>query len=151
MSVVNQKAGSDQLSVTDWPFYWLTRAMARYTDSVTSALDGSNLDLPGWRVTMILHNAGWLSVSEIAAQSNTKLPAMTKTILRMKADGLVISRADETDRRVTLISLTPAGEAKTNVAMDAAQHVYRRAFHGMSQEQQDMLSSLLRDVAENLR
>jgi hypothetical protein len=33
----------------------------------------------------------------------------------------------------------------------AAHHVFRRAFHGMPPQQQDMLSQLLRNVAENLR
>ncbi len=138
-------------SITTWPFYWLTRAVGRYVDSVTSALDGTSLDLPTWRVLMTLKDAEWLSVSEIAAQSNTKLAAMTKTVQRMKAEGLVQSREGEVDRRVTLVSLTPAGLSATETATNAARHVYRRAFHGMTADQQDRLSALLRDVAENLR
>lgn len=144
-------AAPDELSIRTWPFYWLTRAMARYTGSMASALEGTGLDLPSWRVIMVLREAGWLSVSEIASQSNTKLAAMTKTVQRMKADGLVDSREGEADRRVTLVTLTPAGSQAAEAAMDAAHHVFRRAFHGMSSQQQDMLSQLLRDVAENLR
>ena len=139
------------LSVRNWPFYWLTRAMARYVDGVTSALDGSGLDLPAWRVVMTLREAEWLSVSEIASQSNTKLAAMTKTVQRMKAEGLVQTREGDADRRVTLVALTPAGEQASAIALDAANHVFRRAFHGMDVEQQELLSTLLRAVAENLR
>ena len=145
------KAAEAELSIRTWPFYWLTRAMARYTDGMASALEGTGLDLPSWRVVMVLRGSGWLSVSEIASQSNTKLAAMTKTVQRMKADGLVDSREGETDRRVTLVALTPAGTEAAEAAMTAAHHVFRRAFHGMSAPQQNMLSQLLRDVAENLR
>lgn len=148
---MNAHANEDLPSVTTWPFYWLTRAVGRYVDSVTSALDGTGLDMPAWRVIMTLKDAEWLSVSEIAAQSNTKLAAMTKTVQRMKAEGLVQSREGEVDRRVTLVSLTPAGVEAAKVAAEAARHVYRRAFHGMTAEQQEDLSVLLRDVAENLR
>jgi DNA-binding MarR family transcriptional regulator len=116
-----------------------------------SALEGSGLDLPSWRVIMVLRDSGWLSVSEIAAQSNTKLAAMTKTVQRMKAEGLVDTREGEADRRVTLVALTPAGNRTAQAAMEAAHHVFRRAFHGMPPQQQDMLSQLLRNVAENLR
>lgn len=144
-------AKNEELSVTTWPFYWLTRAMARYSDGMTSALEGSGFDLPSWRVLMVLRGGGWFTVSEIALQSNTKLAAMTKTVHRMKADGLVDSRSGETDRRVTLVTLTPRGEAAADVALDAARHIYRRAFHGMSNAQQETLSELLRTVAENLR
>lgn len=140
-----------ELSVRTWPFYWLTRAMARYTDSMTSALEGTGLDLPSWRVVMVLRESGWLSVSEIASQSNTKLAAMTKTIQRMKADGLVDSREGEADRRVTIVTLTPEGTRAAEAAMDAARHVFRRAFHAMPAEQQDTLSQLLRELAEKLR
>lgn len=148
---LDQDAPTNELSIRTWPFYWLTRAMARYTDSITSALDGTGLDLPFWRVVMVLRGAGWLSVSEIAAQSNTKLAAMTKTVQRMKAQGLVESREGEVDRRVTLVILTPAGEQAAQAAMDAAEHVFRRAFHGMSDEQRDLLSNLLHNVADNLK
>ena len=148
---MNAEATEAELSVRTWPFYWLTRAMARYTDGMASALEGTGLDLPSWRVVMVLHGSGWLSVSEIASQSNTKLAAMTKTVQRMKSDGLVESREDATDRRVTLVTLTPRGEQAAEGAMQAARHVYRRAFHGITTKQQDLLSHLLHEVADNLR
>jgi DNA-binding MarR family transcriptional regulator len=149
--LVEAETAEAELSIRTWPFYWLTRAMGRYTDSMMSALEGSGLDLPSWRVIMVLRDSGWLSVSEIAAQSNTKLAAMTKTVQRMKAEGLVDTREGEADRRVTLVALTPAGNRTAQAAMEAAHHVFRRAFHGMPPQQQDMLSQLLRNVAENLR
>jgi DNA-binding MarR family transcriptional regulator len=151
MDRMSNTAPSQELSVTNWPFYWLTRAMARYLDGVTSALEGTGLDLPAWRVVMILHDADWLSVGHIAAQSNTKLAAMTKAIQRMEAEGLVQKREGDTDRRVTLVALTPAGNDAAKAAMDAANHVFRRAFHDMTPDRQDELSLLLRQVAENLR
>jgi DNA-binding MarR family transcriptional regulator len=141
----------EHLSVRQWPFYWLTRATTRYLDAIGSALDGSGLDLPSWRVVMTLREAGWLSVSEIAAQANSKLATMTKTVQRMRADGFVDCREGDTDRRVTLVSLTPAGRAAAERAAAAAEHVFRRAFHDMPAQKRDDLTRLLRDVAENLR
>lgn len=138
-------------SYRDWPFYWLTRAHARYINSLTSALAGSGLDASSWRVIMILRERHSASVSEIASEANSKLSTMTKVVKRMQADGLVDSREGASDRRVTEVSLTQAGHALADVALDAARHVRNRAFGNMADEQLDILSELLCDVAENLR
>jgi DNA-binding MarR family transcriptional regulator len=148
---MNPTTVGEQLSVRQWPFFWLTRANARYLDAVGSSLEGSGLDLPSWRVVMTLREAEWLSVSEIAAQANSKLATMTKTVQRMRSDGMVICRESDTDRRVTLVSLTPAGREAAEGAATAAEHVFRRAFQDMATEQREQLTQLLREVAENLR
>lgn len=149
--IVSRDNSGEHLSVRQWPFYWLTRATSCYLDAVGSTLEGSGLDLPSWRVAMTLREAEWLSVSDIAGQANGKLATMTKTVQRMRSDGLVACRADESDRRVTLVSLTPKGRAAAERAAAAAEHVFRRAFHAMPAEQRDGLTRLLREVAENLR
>lgn len=144
-------AGKDPLSFRDWPFYWLTRANARYLDALNSALAESGLDPSSWRVIMILKEKQWLSVSEIAAQANSKLSTMTKTIKRMQADGLIASREGLRDRRVTEVSLTRKGQDAAPGAMDAAQHVFNRAFANIAEDRLALLNELLGEVAENLR
>lgn len=146
------EAGSEtSVSVTEWPFYWLTRAMAAYTNAITSVLQDTGLDLPSWRVVMVLREAEWLSVSEIAALSNTKLAAMTKTVQRMKSEGLVETREGETDRRVTLVTLTDAGKLAAAAGTEAATRVAHRAFYQITDVDQRQLSGLLAKIANNLR
>lgn len=144
-------AGRGTLSFRDWPFYWLTRANARYLDALHSALGETGLDPSSWRVIMILKETQWLSVSELAAQANTKLSTMTKTVKRMEADGLAASRAGVRDRRVTEVGLTRKGQDMAPDATRAAQHVYDRAFNRISEERLALLNELLGEVAENLR
>ncbi len=138
-------------SYREWPFYWLTRAYARYIDALTSALAGTGLDASSWRVVMILREHDWASVSDIASEANAKLSTMTKVVKRMQAEGLVASREGIVDRRVTEVSLTEKGLASADVALSAAQHVRARAFGAMEKEGLAELSRLLGAVAENLR
>jgi len=140
-----------QMSHDDWPFYWLTRAHNRYLDALSSALAGTGLDATMWRITMILKDCEWLSVSEIAVQANTKLSTMTKAVQRMEAAGLVTSRPGERDRRVTEVRMTDAGQAQVESAVAATRHVYNRAFGNIDQARLKALTELLGEVAENLR
>ncbi|MBB3861282.1 DNA-binding MarR family transcriptional regulator [Novosphingobium hassiacum] len=139
------------VQVTEWPFYWLTRAGVAYADAMTSALQGTGLDMPSWRVVMVLRDAEWMSVSEIAALSNSKLAAMTKTVQRMKADALVETRESSADRRVTEVTLTQTGRHAAAVGNQAASRVAHRAFYHMSDRDQQQLSALLANVVQNLR
>ncbi len=145
-------SGTDgQLSYKDWPFYWLTRAHGRYIDALNSALEDSRLDPTEWRVIMVLQEDQWMSVSELAAQANTKLSTMTKAVKRMEKEGLVILRNGLRDRRVTEVSLTRVGHDKMADATKAATHVYRRAFMDVPDDRVEQLRELLTELAENLR
>ena len=145
------KGVTPAFSVRTWPFYWLIRATNGYLGNIEDLLDGTGLDVPRWRVLMTLREERWLSVSDIAVHSNTKLSTMTKTVQRMQADGLVACRESKADRRVTEVDLTATGIVASDVARDAAMHVFERAFRGMSDREVGQLNSLMKQVADNLR
>ena len=140
-----------QLSYDAWPFYWLTRAHGRYQDALHSALAGTGMDATSWRIVMILKEQEWMSVSDIAGQSNTKLSTMTKAIQRMETAGHVTLRESPRDRRVTEVALTHIGRELVDVAVETARHVFNRAFAGIGPERLQLFKELLGDVAENLR
>lgn len=134
----------------DWPFYWLTRASARYLLHIEVALKAIGLDVPRWRVLMSIHESGCASVSEIADQAIVKLPTMTKIVQRMQADGLVICRPRATDARVTEVLLTPSGLNARQQAWSEADRIYRKAFGAMSKRDIEKLNALLVRVFDNL-
>lgn len=140
-----------KLAYDEWPFYWITRAHNRYIDALGSALAGTGLDATMWRITMILKQRGWMSVSELATQANAKLSTMTKATKRMEAAGLVQLRPSIDDRRVTEVCLTTEGEMRIDRAVATARHIYNRAFGTMDPERIKLLTQLLGEVAENLR
>ena len=70
-----------------WPFYWLTRATARYLIRLETALKPAGLDVPRWRVLMSLQGQDRASVSELAEHAIVKLPTMTKIVHRPASAG----------------------------------------------------------------
>jgi DNA-binding MarR family transcriptional regulator len=54
---------------------------------------------------------GPLTPSELAARERVQRPTATRLLARLEAPGLVARTADPTDRRSSLVAVTPAGEA----------------------------------------
>ena len=138
------------ISYRTWPFYWLARAGGRYRARMEEMLRPTGLDMPRWRVLMTLHQDRVASVSEIAAHAIEKLPTMTKIIQRMEIDGLVRRQPRPGKERVMEVVLTDRGELAGDDAWRSAATLYEQAFAGMSTEEIDRLTALLKRVAENL-
>ncbi|MEV4890219.1 MarR family transcriptional regulator [Nonomuraea sp. NPDC055795] len=58
-----------------------------------------------------------LPLSRLAARVGAHPTTLTKTIDRLERDGLVVRRSMEGDRRVTVVEITPAGEAAQQEVM----------------------------------
>lgn len=133
-----------------WPFYWLTRANGRYLQVLATRLRDVDLDIPRWRVLMLLESGKARSMSYLAKEAISKLPTMTRITQRMEEAGLVRTRPRETDARVTEVLLTPAGEAARAESWAVTQSMFDTAFQGMDAEDVDTLNRLLRAVESNL-
>lgn len=58
-----------------------------------------------------LHRCGPVPVGTLAEVEQVSAPTATKVVARLHAAGLVERQPDPTDRRVSVVALTPAGEA----------------------------------------
>lgn len=77
---------------------WLRRAVR---PAEWSAIALSTLDA--------LDRLGPLRVTDLVARERITQPGMTGLVARLEAAGLVTRRADPTDGRATLVTITPAG------------------------------------------
>ncbi len=62
-----------------------------------------------WRVLATLASSEPMSIGRLAEISVTKQPTVTRLLDRMEARGQVRRLPHDTDRRVTLVGITPAG------------------------------------------
>ena len=139
-----------EFNFLDWPFYWLARVDRQYHSVLERVLARISLDIPSWRVLMILHSIGTASVSEVAEQSIVKLSTMTKIIQRMEADGFVSSAPSEQDRRVTMVTITTRGEEKGRAAWVESEKIKDRVFADISPEDRVQMIDLLRRLSGEL-
>lgn len=78
---------------------------------VREMLSNSPVNEQKWRVLRVLDEGGALDQNTIAQRSCLLLPSLTRILSVMEADGLVSRRADDEDRRRSIVKIEAAGRA----------------------------------------
>lgn len=148
---LNAKQKGDPLTpdfkLENSPFYAMNRAIGFYDREMTRMLRAVGVDIPRWRVLMLAHERGPISVSEIAEYAVMKQSTTTRVIQRMCRDGLITVDARVSDARVTEVALTASGAEAVERIRQAASKVYGKAFRDFQPQQ---IASLL-DLVANLQ
>ncbi len=153
VSVASAWKSSDQsvsYRASGYPFYLVTRVSSRYYLAMESEIKEIGMDLPRWRVMLILSEIGQASVSEIGAHAVSKLSTITKTVQRLEGDGLVSTRPRPSDARVTEVQLTARGRAVVEKVRPRGRQVFEQAFAGFDDQSVAELVHLLEQVFANL-
>lgn len=145
-----QASSEHQFHRADWPFYWIARVNALYTQEMERVLKVVNCDISTWRVLAILQEQGVSSVSDIALHSVSKLSTTTKIVYRMKADGLVETNTSASDGRVTQVSLTDLGRHTIEEIQHGTSDIFRTSFKGLTEAQITKLNGTLEKIFNNL-
>lgn len=142
--------GTPDFRLERYPFYLLNRTVGRYNTLIEARLRAIGLDVPYWRVLMILGETMPLGVNRIAAAAVINLSTMMRIVQRMERDGLVRSAPSSGDARVTEVALTAAGEAKLAAARAITAPIYATVIDGFSERDFDRLTILLNRLYGNL-
>lgn len=142
--------GTPAFQVAKYPFFLLNRLVGRYNSVIESGLRTIGIDIPTWRVLMILGERSPRGVRDIAESAVIPLSTMTRIVQRMASGRLVLSAPSQSDARVTEVTLTPLGEAKLSEARVVTAPVYARIIRGLSRSDFDKLIDLLGRLHENL-
>ena len=142
--------GSDSFRVEAYPFYLLNRSISRYNVVIDSLLREIGIDIPTWRVLMILGEAEPLPIGQIARMAVINISTMMRIVERMQKAGLLTAIPSASDGRVTEVKLTPLGRDKLVAARAATAPVYRRLIKGFSAKDFGRLLDLLNRLYGNL-
>ncbi|MEN3746340.1 MarR family transcriptional regulator [Sphingomonas sp. HF-S3] len=142
--------GTPDFRVKRYPFYLLNRLVSRYNLIIEGRLRTMGLDIPSWRVLMILGERSPRPAREIAEAAVINLSTLTRILQRMTALELVTTAPSPEDGRVTLVELTREGEEGLRDARLIASPVYEHVTRGLSPEEFEQLISLLDRLHDNL-
>ena len=132
------------------PFFRLTQAESLYQKRMAENLKAVGMDIPRWRILMILHEKSPSTITEIADRALMKLSTMTRVAQRLERDGLVRLMPNKTDARSTDVHITDAGEFAVDKIRIVASRTFRRATEDLSTKELKVLNSLLARLAEAL-
>lgn len=132
------------------PFYQTVRMLARYSARMNAILKPAGLDVPKWRVLMMLADKRPFTVSEIADEAVVNISTMAKIINRMIADNLVTTQTSSTDARSTEVFITEAGLHLLERVREKVNYLFKEALRGISKPELQLLNTLSVKMYENL-
>ncbi|WP_404478201.1 MarR family winged helix-turn-helix transcriptional regulator [Novosphingobium sp. BL-52-GroH] len=142
--------GSEDFRLDAYPFYLLNRAASRYNVVIESELRGIGIDIPTWRVLMILGEHAPLAIGQVAKSAVINLSTMMRIVERMTKAALVETAPSETDGRVTEIALTAQGREKLAAARSVTAPLYEKIIRGFSATDFTRMLDLLGRLHDNL-
>jgi MarR family transcriptional regulator, transcriptional regulator for hemolysin len=123
------------------------KGVSRAFDDALAAAGGSR---PTWLVLLALKRAPTASQRELADVVGIRGATLTHHLGAMEAEGLIARRRDPANRRVQVVELTAAGEARFLGLRDAAAGFDARLRAGLGQEELDALRATLARLAANV-
>lgn len=142
--------GSSGFRLEAYPFYLLNRSVSQYNIIIEAALRQIGIDIPTWRVLMILGEQEPRPIAQVARAAVINISTMARLTERMIKAGLIETMPSNSDGRVKEIKLTPLGRAKLAAARKITAPVYRKVIRGFSAREFEQLLQLLNRLHENL-
>ncbi|WP_246544004.1 MarR family winged helix-turn-helix transcriptional regulator [Novosphingobium profundi] len=142
--------GSSDFRVDAYPFYQLNRVASRYNVAIESVLRPLEIDIPTWRVLMILGERAPLAIGQVSKSAVINLSTMMRIVERMAKANLVTIAPSASDGRVRELALTEHGAQKLAAAREATSPLYEKIIKGFSQDDFGQLLALLDRLYENL-
>jgi DNA-binding MarR family transcriptional regulator len=101
-----------------------------------------------WRVLASLDGAEPMSIGALARLTTMKQPTLTRVLDRLEARGQVRRISHETDRRITLIAITPAGDKLVSGLIELAKEHEHRVLQPFGIARSNELKKTLRQMIE---
>lgn len=101
-------------------------------------------------ITLKRLSSSCAGVTDLARMADLNPGAMTRSLDKLEARGLIERQADPSDRRALNIHLTDAGKAMWKDIDQCGQRVRERALHGLDEATRVQLTRLLEQVRDNL-
>ena len=128
-------------------FSRIGRALTRIGDARLRAVGLATAQLP---VLSMLSGGAQLSQIELARRARVEQPSMAQLLVRMEREGLIQRDPDPSDRRSSLVSLTPEAERRLPAGRTVLRQGNADITRGLSEEDIGQLLRLLSRVLDNV-
>ncbi len=103
-----------------------------------------------WMVLLHTSLKDAISHGELADRLGIEAPTLVRLVDRMEADGLLIRRASETDRRVKHLHLSPAGRREVERIRASAAALRKEVLAGLDQSELATALNVLQKIRTTL-
>lgn len=92
---------------------------------------------------ILLDHDGGMRQNRLANRIRVSPSTLSEMLNRLEADGYIRRCADPTDRRATILELTPAGQARAEELKSEGDRIFAHLFSGLSDDEKVTLIRLL--------
>lgn len=111
-------------------------------------IEASGLCMSDFTTLEVLLHKGPLPVNVIGEKIQLTSGSITTAVDRLEKKGLVERQASETDRRIRLVHLTPAGRTLIESVFEAHQQALQTATSGLKPDEKQQLIELLKKLGK---
>jgi DNA-binding MarR family transcriptional regulator len=112
--------------------------------------EGHNVGPEEWAILLLLWRKDGLAPSVIADATIRDRTTVTRFLDAMEGKGLLVRKTNPSDRRRSQVELTGNGRALEAVLVPIAQALIEKTHAGLTEEEQQVLVTLLRKMTLNL-
>ena len=134
--------------VDDYLAALLAQASQLISTEFHAVVRGQGLAISEWRVLATLADAPPMSIGKLARIALAKQPTVTRLLDRMQSKGHVERTAHGSDRRVTLVGITPAGRRLVDRLIVLAREHEDRVLAPFGLARAETLKATLRRIIE---
>ncbi|GAB2454150.1 MAG: MarR family winged helix-turn-helix transcriptional regulator [Comamonas sp.] len=113
-----------------------------------AVVEAEGLSVTEWRILASLTGTPGISTGRLAQISVSKQPTVTRLLDRMEARGYVERFAHDTDRRVTMVRIAPAGQTLVADLIQKAKEHELRVLQPFGLKRAEALKVTLRRIIE---
>jgi len=126
--------------------FLLAHASSRVSREFHREVEAAGLSVTEWRVLASLAGSPGESIGSLSLLALTKQPTLSKVVQRMERDGLVTRSGTRSDRRQTLVSIAPRGQALSESLLARALQHQAAVLEPFGRENGEMLVQMLRQL-----
>ena len=134
--------------VDDYLAALLAQASKLISTEFHAVVQAAGFSVSEWRILASLIGSPGISTGGLAQLSVSKQPTVTRLLDRMEAKGYVERFAHESDRRITLVRITPAGQTIVADLIAQAKEHERRVLAPIGLKRAEALKTMLRRIIE---
>ena len=126
----------------------LAQASKLISSEFHEVVQSAGFSVTEWRILATLASKPGLSIGGLADITVSKQPTVTRLLDRMEAKGLVQRYPHDTDRRVTMVRITPQGRTIVADLMEQAKEHEHRVLQPFGLKRAENLKVTLRRIIE---
>jgi len=137
--------------IDDYLPYLLARSSYLVSEQFHLQIKTQGWSLNYWRILASLADEDGLTLTQLNQRVLFKQPTLSKLMVKMEQEKLLVRHKDEGDKRAIKITISPKGRALVADLLIQAKDYEQTVLANYSQEQQQLLKGMLRALVGHLQ